>query len=375
MADADVAKHRGARMKPDYAIEALLNPVPGDAPCGVSLLHDPEFDAIREARREDDASLPAGIWQTELKVADWRAVEAGCRRMLAERSKDLTLAAWLGESWLHLYGWQALPQCFELIAQLCERFWDDLHPLPRDGDAGYRAAPLAWLANAYADLLAARAELFEGRDGVRGTLAQWRAARLESLAVQARQNVPAPKREAAAQALALMNEAARAASPERLQLQLVALAAARTMIARVDAWCTPRLGDEAPSFAKLFKTIDEVEPVLMECLAMHPNAPLQQLAPVEAGGSERTAASSVPTAIVSSVPHSRDEAYRQLEAVADYLMRYEPHSPVPYMIQRALEWGAKPLPLLLQELMSGTSDGQKLWTVLGLLPGATEKTK
>ncbi|HVE08597.1 MAG TPA: type VI secretion system protein TssA [Paraburkholderia sp.] len=367
-------------MNPDYAIEALLQPIAGDARGGISLLHDPQFDAIRSARREDDASLPTGIWQTDLKVADWRAVEAGCRRLLAERSKDLTLAAWLGESWLHLYGWQALPHCFALLTELCERFWDDLHPLPRDGDQGYRAAPLAWLGNAYADLLAARVELFEGRDEMRGTLAQWRAAQREALTARARQDVPAAKREAAERAAAKLTEAARAASPELMQQHYAALAAARTLIERLDAWCTPRLGDEAPSFATLVKTIGDAELVLMECLAMHPNVP----PPAAPAAADASAAGDAPAAAVAPavatptaprMPQSRDDAYRQLAMIADYLMRYEPHSPVPYMIERALEWGGKPLPQLLKELMASGQDGQSLWTVLGLLPGVPEKTR
>ncbi len=163
-------------MMPALDIDALLQPLPGDEPCGVSLIHDPEYEAIRTARRADDASVPAGIWQTTLKVADWPAVEAGCRRVLSNRSKDLTIAAWLGEAWLNRYGVAALPHCFQLMVGLCERYWDDLHPLPRDGDQGFRAAPFAWLAGAYADLLSAQIELFEGRDGLRGTLAQWQSA-------------------------------------------------------------------------------------------------------------------------------------------------------------------------------------------------------
>lgn len=48
---------------------------------------------------------------------------------------------------------------------------------------------------------------------------------------------------------------------------------------------------------------------------------------------------------------SRDEAYRMLEAVAGYLERTEPHSPVPLLVRRAISWGAMPLPQLLAELM------------------------
>ena len=116
-------------------------------------------------------------------------------------------------SWPRSHGWRALPYGVELIVGLCERFWDDVHPLPRDGDAGYRAAPLAWLAGAYADVPAARVELFEGREGMRGTLAQRQAAQREAHAARARQDVPAAKREAATRAATAMNEAARAAAP------------------------------------------------------------------------------------------------------------------------------------------------------------------
>ena len=40
-------------------------------------------------------------------------------------------------------------------------------------------------------------------------------------------------------------------------------------------------------------------------------------------------------------PQGREDAYRQLRGIADYLARTEPHSPVPYLIYRAVEWGEK----------------------------------
>ncbi|QCP53542.1 type VI secretion system protein TssA [Trinickia violacea] len=364
-------------MMPELELAALLQPLPGVEPCGPSLLHDPAFDAIRAARRADDPSLPAGVWQTELKVADWQAVETHCVDILRNRSKDLTIAAWLGEAWLQRYGVPALPRCFELIAGLCERFWDGVHPLPRDGDAGFRAAPLAWLVTAYADLLSVQIELFEGRDGLRGTLAQWQAAQRAQLAASSRQNVPPAQREAATRTVTVLQEAARAASPVALRHAHESLSTARLLIELLDAWCTPRLGNEAPSFSTLLETMTQAGLVLTECLAMHPNSEPPRAVP--ASDAERTAAApgqqqSSAAAGVPGMPQSREDAYRQLATIADYLMRYEPHSPVPYMIQRALEWGGKPLPVLLRELMSSEADGQKLWTVLGLLPGA-EKTK
>jgi type VI secretion system protein ImpA len=209
-----------------------------------------------------------------------------------------------------------------------------------------------------------------------GRWSQWRTAQREALAANARKDVPAAKREAATNALAVLNEAARAASSERLRATQSALSAARPLIAKVDAWCTPRLGVESPSFSALTKTMDDAELVLTECLAMHPNAelPIPVLAGKASASEEGGQGASEPVAM-PGVPQNRADAYRQLASIAEYLLRYEPHSPVPYLIQRAVEWGGKPLPVLLQELMSDNAAGPKIWSLLGLLPNDGGKGK
>ena len=45
----------------------------------------------------------------------------------------------------------------------------------------------------------------------------------------------------------------------------------------------------------------------------------------------------------------RPEAYRRLGEVAEYLSRTDPHSPVPYLLHRAVAWEALPLDELLAE--------------------------
>lgn len=62
---------------------------------------------------------------------------------------------------------------------------------------------------------------------------------------------------------------------------------------------------------------------------------------------------------------SRADAYRRLEEAADYLMRTEPHSPVPYLVKRAVGWGAMPLEELLQELLDSESDLKQIYRLLG----------
>ncbi|KAG0928498.1 hypothetical protein G6F31_017701 [Rhizopus arrhizus] len=89
-------------------INALLQPIPGDAPCGVDLVFSPEFDAIREARRHDDPQLDQGDWVIDLKEADWPEVARICSTVLRERSKDIRIASWLAEAWAKTRGFAGL---------------------------------------------------------------------------------------------------------------------------------------------------------------------------------------------------------------------------------------------------------------------------
>jgi type VI secretion system protein ImpA len=52
----------------------------------------------------------------------------------------------------------------------------------------------------------------------------------------------------------------------------------------------------------------------------------------------------------------RDEAYRQLREAAEFLLRTEPHSPVPYLVRRAIAWGGMSLSQLLEELLARNAD-------------------
>ena len=88
---------------PEMSIEELLAPIAGDAPCGVSVRYESIFTEIRLEREEDDPSLSMRHWERPLKVADWALIDRRCSSVIATRSKDLQLCAWLLEAWLRRY--------------------------------------------------------------------------------------------------------------------------------------------------------------------------------------------------------------------------------------------------------------------------------
>ena len=125
-------------------LQRLLAPVGGDNHCGEDLRYEGTYDAVKEAR-EEDANLPQGVWERELKKADWDAVERICREALELRSKDLQLAVWWLEATIYHYGFHGCLMGIKLINGLIEAYWEGLYPLPDESGMEPRVAPLVWL--------------------------------------------------------------------------------------------------------------------------------------------------------------------------------------------------------------------------------------
>jgi len=131
---------------PVVMLEELLKPISADKPAGDDQSGEPQWQAIREARRADD-KFARGSWDQLLKESDWHAVQELSAELLSQKTKDLRLAVFLTEANLNLEGgFAALAESLHLIRGLVTDFWDSgLFPSIEDGDIQYRAQALDWL--------------------------------------------------------------------------------------------------------------------------------------------------------------------------------------------------------------------------------------
>jgi type VI secretion system protein ImpA len=124
---------------------------------------------------------------------------------------------------------------------------------------------------------------------------------------------------------------------------------------------------EAPNMSKLRDTLRAMERVLLQ---MTPpdrgEAPVAQAAQDADAPAGPAAAVAAPPAPQTGAWSNREEAYAALEAIADYLSRIEPHSPTPYLLRRAVNWGRMPLPELMAEIIREEGDLNRLGHLLGL---------
>ncbi|MFT4256749.1 MAG: type VI secretion system protein TssA [Pseudoxanthomonas sp.] len=333
--------------------EALLAPVSEDARCGEDMAFSTEYDRIQEARRGDDPTLDQGEWVTDLKVADWPVVYRDCAELLRTRTKDLRLAVWFCEAATRLHGFSGLAQGYRVVAGLCERYWDDLYPLPEDGDCEQRIGNLGWLL-AHSATWIKDIPLTQGPHGSFSQI-QFDTAR-------ARQGNP-DAHAAAMDGLPPLDamETARRGTPREFYAQLVQAvpdceAALRQLEAVVDA----TLGVDGPSFGAVRDQL-EYSRLLAVRYAKDAGVLLDGEAELSAGDADETdgAGDGVPVSGrgggSSGQIASRREALAQLQRVAEFFRRTEPHSPVAYLAAKAARWGEMPLHEWLRRVIKDDS--------------------
>lgn len=349
-------------------VQDLLQPIPGANPAGESLRYQGAYDRIADARREDDPSLSQGIYKSTLKRAEWTTAETICIEALTKRTKDLQIAGWLLEAWLHLHGFAGVTNGLKLLAGLCEQFWDHLYPTLEDGDLEGRIALFDWIEQKLTLKLKQIPLTLPGDGGNESySYVDWESAcHFENLAMKD------PR--ALQEALAKINptvatfRGAITRTDVSFHLAMVQdLNNALESCLAVEQVLDQKCGKDAP----LLRQFKEALGLIQNLVSHDLQARNQQVAaageevdPLEL---EALEAEETPDTLWSSGPiRSRAGAYRRLSEAADYLLRTEPHSPTPYLVKRAVEWGSMSLPELLQQIVRNEGEMNEIDRLLRL---------
>lgn len=351
-------------------LAVLTKPISTHEPAGEWLRYEGTYDQVQEARREDDESLPQGIWQAKIKRADWPKVAAICDKALRERSKDLQLAVWLAEAWLQQYGLPGFCFGLKLCTELVSKFWESMYPLLEESDPSYRLAPLEFLDRKVLTRLKRIPLTATGEDHLPLCYADWeQALRNDKLGAEV---VETEIRTASFLAAAGSTPTA---FYHKLHAELDALDAAAQ---ELELAVLDKLSDRPAQLRSLRNLTKDIRTLLQQYRQDSADAELGEEgeampASSEHGESELSSAVASPeVGLAVGVPathgpvKSRAEAYQRLVEAADYLMRTEPHSPVPYLVKRAVSWGNMSLLNLLRELVASDADRLAIFALLGI---------
>jgi len=348
----------------------------------VSLRYDPVYDQIKEARRFED-ELSQGIWEREVKQADYDEVIRLAGDALATRSKDLQLAAWLVEALLYAEGISGLRQGLELTKGLLETYWDTVHPeLEDDGDAFMRSGILDWIGSYLEDAV-------KSSPLTRGGLSWYQYKESRVVGSEADCNEETEKLQARSEAIeegkipAEGFDAELAATPKAYYEELKKETDdTLELIRSLEAYTDEKFTEEPPSFSGLRSSLEEFDQTLRVLLATKreqepdadtPGPAMEERAAGYAEPAMEAAAPPAPaSASIPGEPSGRDDAVQRVVAAAAFLRKEDAYNPVPYLVLRALRWGElraggpDPDPRILepppseirQELKSQAMDGQ-----------------
>lgn len=361
---------------PVVDVEALAAPIPGDAPSGPDLRADPDpnspYRRLKAAREAARAAERQALEDPAAAVADWSAVLATAEDLLRTSSKDLEVAAWLVEALLRERGFAGLRDGFAVVRRICETSWDTLHPaITEDGGVPDRVFPLSGLnGDEREGTLISPIRMLRIAQGPSGEpLGVWhyeRAVELEKIQdpEQREQRVAA-----GTVPLADIETAVRSGDPGTYRTLVADLTGAREEFTRLEAVLADRCGFDAPPGNNVRAVLEKCDEALRFLARGH----LESAPPATdaaADGAPAAAASGAGGGVPSGPLQTRDEAFRMLEAVADYFRRTEPHSPLSYSLEQCVRWGRMPLPDLLAEIIPDEAARAAVFRLTGIRPPA-----
>ena len=341
--------------------EALLAPVSAAVPEGLPAAQDESYRRIRHEREEEDASLPLGAWERELKRANWVAASELSAAAMAARSKDLQLAAWLFEALIARSGFQALAPCLRLIDALFVQYGDKLHPQNNE----HRINLLVWIGQKLLPPLRRVAITSTGTDHDYAWNDWEQAQRNEQLRASL-----GKQREAEIEGATLSDVGAALActSNERIVFLQGCLSDGLIALQTLESTLDAQFVEDAPGLIGMRNLLERIEVVLVAEARRRGMTTPTSSADAASGSMSSDASSSsharVEDAVVGSL--DRREVYAALADIAHALETIEPHSPVPYLIRRAVAWGGLNTAQLYSEVFVRCGGQINIFELLGL---------
>jgi type VI secretion system protein ImpA len=369
---------------PVIDFEALLKPISEENPSGESMQYSGLYDEIREARRSDDPTLAQGQWQSELKSADYRQVINLVTSALSNQTKDLQIGVWLCEALTGVHGFAGFRDGLKLLCQLEELFWDTLYPEIDEGDMEGRANSIDWMSREISIML--KKIPISGGEGF--TFLDWDESTrfdipedLDSLSYDDQERFKALRTQAETEnrktgdrwrkAKAATNRA----FCETLHLTLEECIKALNELDRVNEEKFSR--NQVPGVNDLKKILSDitsqVTKLLEEKREQEPDPDDFAETITEEGEDGELIVKKGP-AVATGAIQNRQDALKRLADVAEYFRKNEPHSPVAYLVQRAVKWGNMSLEIWLQDVIKDDTVIFQIRQTLGFNTGENSES-
>jgi type VI secretion system protein ImpA len=358
-------------------LTTLLSPISDESPTGNDIRLDSspssKYQLIKSARTAARAAERQSIHDGDNGEADehWRKIISLAPDILANQSKDLEIATWFTEALIRRHGFQGLRDAFKLIHGLLENFWDNLYPMPDEEDGmKNRTSPLSGLNGEGAEGVLIptirKVPLTEGH--YPGPYSFWQYQQAVEAQRGVSDDVRASKIEKLGFSLDDIEKAVGESSDEFFINQLddvtVAISFYRKTGELLDQLCGP---EDAPSTRNIVDVLEECRSAITHIGKNKLPLPQEDTpAEAESGIGEASTGGAAPAQQIAGAINSREAAFKQLLEISKFFRKTEPHSPVSYVLEKAVKWGNMPLNELIAELIPDSSSRERYSELTGV---------
>ncbi|MGN6323275.1 MAG: type VI secretion system protein TssA [Dyella sp.] len=310
-----------------HALESLLSPLDGSSPSGENLEYDPDFMALeRLAAPKVERAVGDSVIAAE--EPDWDKVSDQAQALLT-RSKDLRVAVHLATAWMRTTGLPGWSSGLQLIRNLLEHYWDNVHPqldAEDDNDPTARVNAVAAVTDLQGMLGFFRTTPFVQSPRLgRFTLRDLRIANGSlKVAGSDEENTELP-------GLTQIEACCMDCAEDQLAENVAAINAAFDHVKAIDAIFNEHIGTSGPDLKPLLSDIYEVKKFLEPQLAKRSPQAAELVESIDGEAS----ASPAGKAAASGRIETPQDVIRRLDEICDYYARCEPSSPIPLLLRRA----------------------------------------
>jgi type VI secretion system protein ImpA len=371
----------------DIDPDIFSSPISGDFPAGENLQISEEGRAARSAmrdlreearrieRRADDGDSSEGGWAAARSV--WVEVRDGGLDILRNRSRDLDIAAMTIEALARTDGFVGLAAGFAMTRVMVESSWSDLFPIPdpEDGPASddavveERTLPLQRLVGMESEGLLVPAilhiPLTQSRSDEQYAICHWRSSR-DLVNEQSEEKLKLAVERGAVSPTQFEQAVATTPLPHLKEVYLELGYAA-------EQWELLSTSVSTASGGAAVLPAGPIRDLFEEC-----DAAFRTFAPAAIPAPEQAATDSTDAATDDAggdgesgggrpgAPTGRAEAFSQLESIADFFERHDPHSLIGAQIRSVVRLGRLPREAYYRELLRDESALALLFRAAGM---------
>ena len=339
---------------PVIDVDLLLREITADAPSGSEdLEYDQDFIALEKLAEGTPEKRVGDKVIEEGREPPWKEVKTAALALL-ERTHDIRVTIALLRALVHTDGLPGLRDGLALLDGMIDKYWENLYPQldPDDNnDPTQRINILMSLCDREMMLLALMNIPLCASRAV-GTFC------LRDIHIAAGRITLSEAEKGKAANSATIRAAFQDCGAEKLQETATDIAESLECINRMEALLVERLGaSEAPHFGEIRQVLTDMHAAMgkHQAAAVPDSAPDQESSPRPAplaAGTKQRPTRSTPTNMGKQMEEitSRQDVIALLDQICSYYEQYEPASPVPLLLKRAMGLVEKDFLTIMEDL-------------------------